>query len=360
MDTISKYKDIKSLSDLENLYYEINRNFTHNSSFYGFFDSTYLNKQGNLVYFMKMILDQKNISSEVLIFHNKYNFLDSDDIPSLSYYTNFILKVEYDKKFYYMNFFNKWNDFNTLSPAFYDEPYLRIDKDGNIFKEKLKEFKHLKTETKLNIIVNNDNSALFNTQIILPPLLSANLKEFLSTQSKDRLNMIFNSVLSMKFGLIRDFKINVENADNAKHSLIINLSFIKDNFVENNSDKLIITNLLNKEFSSKLYGYALLKDYTILSNRTLPLMIYYFNDIYTIDIKFPENYKVNNLLNINEHNKYSNYSMETSVNKNTIKIIRNYFIDSNKVEVSDYNILKNMSEKINKIKNQDIIAEKIK
>ncbi len=355
---INKYRDIKSVEDLKELYYTINKDMKHINSYYGFFDSTYLNKQGNLVYFMKMILDRKKIKNNILVFHNKYNFLDTEDIPRLSYYNVFVLKVELNKKFYYLDFSDKWNEFNELSPSLYGQFYLRIDNDKNIFKEQFKENNKLKTKTNIDIKVNQEGNAEISLKITIPGILSSALKGFFTTQSKDRVNMILNAIISRKLGAIKDFKLNIKNSDIAKLPLIISVDFSKDNFVEKKDNKLIITSFLEKEFSSQLYSYAVLKDYTILDKRTLPLLVYYFNDIYTLNITFPEGYKVAPLKEIKLKNQFADYILTKTIKNNKISITRNYFIDSNKIETKDYKLLKDMAEKIKKIKIQDIIAEK--
>ncbi len=355
---IKEFKDIKTVDDLKDLYYKVNKDMKHINSYYGLFDSTFLSKQGNLVYFMKMILDKKNIDNSVLIFHNKYNFLDKKDIPRLSYYNVFILRVNFNKKVYYLDFSNKWNEFNKISPNLYGQFYLRIDNDKNIFKERFKEANKLQTKTALSIKVNEDNSAEFSLKMTIPSILSSSLKGFFSTQSEARVNMIFNAIFSKKLGAIKDFKVNIQNSDTPKLPLIIVVNFKKDNFTEKKDNKLMIVNFLDKEFSSQLYSYATLKDYTILENRTLPLLLYYFNDIYTLNISFPKGYKVTNLDEINLKNQFASYKLTKNIVNNTIKLQREYFIDSNKVEITDYKLLKNMTEKIKKIKNQDIVAEK--
>jgi len=355
---INSYKTIKTLNDLKELYYQINKEIKHINSYYGYFQSTYLNKQGNLAYFIKMILDIQNIKSSVLIFHNKYNFLDKENTPRLSYYSQFVLKVVFNNKEYYLDFSNKWSEFNKISPDLYNQFYLRIDNDGNVFKEKLKETQKLITKTDVNIEIKKDDSADFLIKMTIPSILGAGLKSFLTTQSEDRINMIFNAIFSKKLGTIKDFKLNIQNSNTANKPLIINLNFTKNNFTKNKNHKLIITDFLNKEFSSSLYNHATLKDYTVLSNRTLPLILSYFNDIYTLNIVFPEGYKVINLKNTEINNNYINYKLNSNIKNNIIKIKRDYYIKGNKVDINKYSELKEISEQIKKIKVQEITATK--
>ncbi len=345
---ITKEEDIKKVFD------NIIKNYIHTHNPYSPVIQVLSAKQGNVVYLLKYIFDKLNINSEILIFNTKDNFV-TNEVPNINYYTYYILQVNFNNKYYYLDPVNKHISFNSLSPYIVNQEYLRIDNSGNIIKEKFSNQEDIESKTLVDIYIDNNLKTTFNLKIVLPSHLSSSIKDFVSNQSFDKVKLVFNQFMVQLLGYIDNFDIKFNNIDNKEIPFEIEMKFSINNYIVKNEKDFIIKELLSKEFSNGFYNSGLFNNYTMIEQRETPLKTIFYNNKTIINLKTSKNNQFKQLENKELKSDFGYYSIKSEFVNNLLTITSHYKIDMKIIKPEKYNDLKSFSKSIQDLTNQEII-----
>jgi len=345
---ITKEDDIKKVFD------NIIKNYTHTHNPYSPIIQVLSSKQGNIVYLLKYIFDKLNIKSEILIFNTKDNFV-TNEVPNINYYTYYILQVNFNNKYYYLDPVNKHISFNSLSPYIVNQEYLRLDSLGNVIKEKFSNQEEIESKTLVDIYVDDNLKTTFNLKIVLPSHLASSIKDFASNQSLDKVKLVFNQFMVQLLGYIDNFDIKFNNIENKEIPFEIEMKFSINNYIIKNEKDFIIKELLSKEFSNGFYNSGLFNNYTMIEQRETPLKTVYYNNKTIINLKTSKNNQFKQLENKELKSDFGYYSIKSEFINNILTITSHYKIDMKIIKPEKYNDLKVFSKEIQNLTNQEII-----
>lgn len=354
LKSIEKDFKITKEDDIKKVFDNIIKNYTHTHNPYSPIIQVLSSKQGNVVYLLKYIFDKLNIKSEILIFNTKDNFV-TNEVPNINYYTYYILQVNFNDKYYYLDPVNKHISFNSLSPYVVNQEYLRLDSLGNVIKEKFSNQEEIESKTLVDIYVDDNLKTTFNLKIVLPSHLASSIKDFASNQSFDKVKLVFNQFMVQLLGYVDNFDIKFNNVENKEIPFEIEMKFSINNYIIKNEKDFIIKELLSKEFSNGFYNSGLFNNYTMIEQRETPLKTVYYNNKTTINLKTSKNNQFKQLENKELKSDFGYYSIKSEFINNILTITSQYKIDMKIIKPEKYNDLKVFSKEIQNLTNQEII-----
>ncbi len=335
----NQIKEIRSEKELKDLITDIVKKYKY--KYQGSIDDILHTKAGNLFYFVHTILKFKKIKSEIIYLHSKTNIFSPK--RANYYYITEMLKVYLKNKVYYLDLTSPFVTFKHIHPNFSGAESLRITNNADIIKERIPTKKDTTSLYNVNIKVEKE-TAFVKAKINI--LFQSGYRKYLLSLKSSKIKKMFSAYLSKEFGNIQDFNFKILNLDNRVDDFYIIFDFKKKLKLINN--KINISSLVN---GWNNMNYPLFSHYTYRETRDIPLNL---SSMYSkIDIKISSNYKLNNIKNINLNSKFGSYKREIKFKDNLYNIILNYKIKTMIVTLKDYHLIKEFSQKISEMLNQD-------
>lgn len=354
---LKKEIDVKTEKDLKKLVTRFTTDYRHINAPYSKPITTYLSKQGNLVFLLHYILKQKNISSDILIYHTADNFI-STKIPERSYYSYYILSVYFNGKQILIDPSNQDIAFNQVNPYTNGMAALRIDSKGNIFKEHQKgvDFPQSKSIFNLKLISPDQGEGVLTIE--LPGYLGVSIKNFIKKQSQQRLEMIFQQWLIKKMGYIDHFKFSIKHLKSDEKPLTLKFTFTLNQPTQKSGDQLIISNLFKKDWGDGFYNRGLFHNYTVLKERHTPVELRFYNHLNITTITPPKGYQVNATQVMDQDTPFGTYKQSFEQDGKNGVFTNTYTIKTGLVPVKQYPDLITLTNLIKQIRGVPVVLEK--
>ncbi|HOK39813.1 MAG TPA: DUF3857 domain-containing protein [bacterium] len=252
-------------------------------------------------YFLYQLLKYFNYDAELLLVKKNNTGILISEIPSLQQFNSSIVKLQINNNIFYLNPIYENFPFGYLSDNYEDVEALNITNEKTLFEKiKIHSIENEKRKYVLECEINNNGDLIGSGKIQfkgLNNIYSKDLKYLNNEERKRRLTKIITKLFEKNPNIIEQ---EIKNLEEKEKETEINFKFMIKEYGQNIEDKYLI-------FKMPLLNYSAAD--VSEEEREYPLFFDSINENeILVEIKIPDNYKINYLpgdLEISIENHYS-------------------------------------------------------